>query len=104
MNPLQARGIQEAGGVSDDHPSIAAERRQRPPSAIGKRLGAVADHLAAGEQLANKRMLFERLQYMLRVETRIAIVESGNEAERDDVVFRAIYPGATIFFGGQRIT
>ncbi len=79
MNPFQARGIQEAGGVSNDHPSIAAERRQRPPSAIGKRLGAVADHLATGKQLGNKRMLFEGLKHALRVEARVAIIEPGNE-------------------------
>src|SRR6266566_6015776 len=104
MNPLQARGIQEAGGVADDHPSIAGERRQRPPSAIGKRLGAVSDQLAASEQLANKRMLFESLQHVLRVEARVAIIESGNEAEGDDVVFRAINPCAAVFLRGQRIT
>src|SRR5580658_2733327 len=49
MNAFQARGIQEAGGVANDHPSVAAERWQRPPSTIGKRLGAIANHLAAGE-------------------------------------------------------
>src|ERR1700757_1294401 len=109
MNPFQARGIKKAGGVSDDHPSIAGERRQRPPSAIGKSLGAVTDHLAAIEQLGNKRMLFESLQHVLRVEARVAIVESGNESERDDGVFRArvlrtIDPRTTVFFRGQRIT
>src|SRR6266436_6490463 len=104
MNPLQARGIQEAGGVSDDHPAIAAERRQRPPSSIGKRLGAVADHLAASEQLANKRMLFEGLQHVLRVEAGVAVVESGDEAEGDYVVVRAIYPRTAVFFCGERIT
>src|SRR3982074_3842114 len=89
MNSFQAREIQKPGGVADDHPSIAAEGRQRPPPAVGKRLSAVADHLAASNQLGNKRMLFESLQHMLRVEARVAIVESGNESERDYVVFRA---------------
>src|SRR5258708_15901399 len=88
MNPFQSRGIQEAGGVANDHPSLAGEWRQRPPSAIRKRLGAIADHLAAGEQPGNKRMLFERLQHMLRVEARVAIVESGNQSKRDDIAVR----------------
>src|SRR3981081_3962917 len=89
MNSFQARGIQKTGGVSDDHPSIAGERRQRPPSAIGQRLGAIADHLSAGEQLANKRMLLEGLKHVLRVEARVPGGESRDKAERDDVVFRA---------------
>src|SRR5713226_8113730 len=100
MNPFQARGIQKASGVSNDHPSIAGERRQRPPSAIGERLGAIADHLAAREQSGNKGMLLERLKYMLRIEARIMIIEPGDEAERDDVVFRAVNPGAAIFLRG----
>ena len=83
MNSLQARGIQEAGGVADDHPAVARQRRNRPPSAVRQRLGAVADHLAAREQLGNEGMLLERLQHMLRIEARVGIIESGYEAERD---------------------
>ena len=49
-------------------------------------------------------MLFEGLKHVLRVEARVAIIESGDEAERDYVVFRAIYPRAAVFFCGQRIT
>src|ERR1039457_6442188 len=102
MNPLQSRGIQKTGGIADDHPSISGEGWQRPPSAIGKRLGAVAEHLAAGEQSCNERMLLERLQHMLRIEARVAIIEAGNEAKRHDVFFRAIpfravHPRAAVF-------
>src|SRR5260221_2572611 len=109
MNPFEARGLKEAGGVANDHPSLAGERRQRPPSAVRKRLGAIADHFAAVEQLGNKRMLLEGLKHVLRVEARVAIVESGNESKRDDVVFRAasaraINPCAAVLFRGQRIT
>ncbi len=49
-------------------------------------------------------MLLERLQHMLRIEARVAIIESGNEAERNNIVFRAVNPRAAIFFRGQRIT
>ena len=58
VNALEALRVEEAGGVADDHPAIAGQRRHRPPSAIGQRLCAVADHLAALEQLAAiERML-----------------------------------------------
>src|SRR6185295_3762316 len=46
-------------------------------------------------------MLLEALQDFLRIETRIGIVESGDEAERDDVVLRSVDPGAAVFTGGE---
>ncbi len=46
-------------------------------------------------------MLFEILEHMLRVEAGIGIVESGDEAEGDDVVLAAVYPGTTIFFRSE---
>ena len=53
-------------------------------------------------------MLLERLQHMLRIEARVAIIEPGHEAERDEVVFRTaalrtIDPRSAVFFRGQRI-
>ena len=81
---------------------LPATRRNRPPAAVGQRLGAVADHLAAFEQLGDERMLLEFLQHTLRIEARIGIVEPGDEAERDHVVFAAVNPGAAVFLRGQR--
>ena len=102
MNSLEPRRIQEAGRVAEDHPSIARDRRNRPPAAVRHRLRAVADHLAALEQLRHKRMPLELLQHALRIEPRIGVVESRHEAERDDIVFRAINPRAAVFFRGER--
>ena len=81
MNSLEARGIQEAGRVAEDHPSIAGDGRNRPPAAVGHRFGAVANHLAALEQLCDPRMPLKLLQHALRVEARIGVVESGDESE-----------------------
>ena len=47
-------------------------------------------------------MLFEILQHALRVEARVGIVEAGDEAERDHVVFAAVNPRAAVFLGGKR--
>ena len=44
----------------------------------------------------------EILQHTLRIEARVLIVEAGDVAERDDVVFRSVEPAAAIFFGGER--
>ena len=102
MNPFQALRIQQAGGVAEDHPAIAGQRRNRPPAAVGHRLRAVADHLAAFEKLGDERVFLEFLQDALGIEARIGIVEPGHEAERDDVVFSAVNPGAAVFLRGQR--
>ena len=47
-------------------------------------------------------MLFEILEHALRIEAGVLIVEAGDVAERDDVVFRSVEPAAAIFFGGER--
>src|SRR5579864_5332020 len=102
MNSLEPGRIEEAGGVAEDHPSVAGDGRDRPPTAIGHGLRAIADHLAAFEQLGDKWMLLEFLQHVLGIEPRIGIVESGDETERNYVVFRAVDPGAAVFLRGQR--
>src|SRR5258708_32740523 len=102
VNPLQSGGVQEAGGIAENHPAIARNRRNRPPAAVWHRLRPVANHLSAFQQLRDQRMLFELLQHALRIETRVGIVEPGDKAKRDYVVFATVNPGATVFFGGER--
>src|SRR5437899_7402374 len=47
-------------------------------------------------------MLFELLEHALRIEARVGIVESGHEAQRNDVVLAAVDPGPAVFFRCQR--
>src|SRR5205823_11203180 len=49
VNSFQALRIKEASGVADNHPSIASDWRNRPPSTVGQRLRAITDHLATRE-------------------------------------------------------
>src|SRR5690348_15806196 len=100
MNSLETLRIEKPGRVAEDHPAIPRDRRNGPPTAVWQRLRAVANHLAAFEQLGNERMLFEILQHVLRIEARVGIIEAGDEAERNDVVLAAVNPGAAIFFCG----
>src|SRR5207302_9822492 len=102
MNSLQPRRIEKACGVAEDHPSVARHRRNRPPTAIRHRLRSVADHLAALEQRRDEWMLLEVLQHVLRIEPRISVVEPGYKSERYDVIFRAVNPGAAVFFRRKR--
>src|ERR1700737_3398153 len=102
MDSLQALRIEEAGSVAEDHPAVAREGRNRPPAAVGQRLGAIADHFAAFEKAGHERMPLEFLQHALRVKPWVGIVESDDEAERDDIIFAAVNPSAAVFFCGQR--
>src|SRR5207237_7472876 len=65
VNAFQPLRVEQARRVASDHPAIAGHARQRPPASVRKCFGAVADHLAAGQQLANERVLLETLQHML---------------------------------------
>ena len=48
-------------------------------------------------------MLLELLQHVLRIDARIAIVEPGDEAERDEVVLGAVNPGAAVLVESKRV-
>src|SRR5271166_2633949 len=75
MNSLQPLRIQKASGIAEHHPSVSRQRRNAPPAAVGQRLRAVAHHLSAFQKLGDEGMLLEFLQYVLRVEAWIAVVE-----------------------------
>src|SRR5262249_45540676 len=47
-------------------------------------------------------MLLEVLEHVLRIEAWIGVVEANDETKRDDVVFRAVDPGAAVFLHGER--
>src|SRR5208282_3421795 len=97
VNSLKALRVEEASGVAEDHPAVACDRRNRPPATVWQRLRAIADHLAAFQQLRNKRMMLEILQHVLRIKAGVRIIEAGDKAERNDVVFSTVDPGAAIF-------
>src|SRR5579864_1993486 len=97
MDSFQTLRIQESGGVADDHPAIASKRRNRPPAAIWQRFRAIAHHFATLEQLRNKWMSLEFLQHVLGIGSRVGIIESDYETQRNDVVFAPINPGPAVF-------
>ena len=46
-------------------------------------------------------MPLELLKHALRIETRVRVVEPGDEAEGDNIIPAAINPRATIFIAGK---
>ncbi len=102
MNSFESLRVEETGRVAENHPTVARDRRNGPPAAVRQRLRAVANHLAAFEQLRDEGMLLEVLQNVLRIKPRIGIIEAGHEAERNNVVLASVDPGAAILFRRQR--
>src|SRR5437667_6566583 len=102
VNAFQPLRVEQSRRVTSDHPAIARHARQRPPTAIGKSLGAIADHLAAGQQIANERVLLKTLQHMLRIEAWVFVIQSGDKSEGNDVVLAAVDPSAAVFFPSER--
>ena len=49
-------------------------------------------------------MLLEFLQNMLRIDARVGIVEPGDKAQRNSVVFRSVNPRSAVLVEGERIT
>jgi len=74
---------------------------ESPPILRKASIRAVTNHLAA-QAACDHGMLFEILQHALRIEPRIGIVESGDESQRDDVIFAAVNPRTAVFFGRKR--
>src|SRR5438046_2772857 len=67
VNSFQPLRIKEASGVAKNHPSIAGNWRNRPPSPIRQRLRAITDHLPTREEAGDEGMLFENLKHTLGI-------------------------------------
>ena len=96
VNSLEALRIQQAGGIADDQAAVHVAARHRIPAAVGNRFRAVADELAAFENLLDERMRFEFLKRFVRIEERVVIFEADDHAERDAIILQAVNPSAAV--------
>src|SRR6516162_8156107 len=103
MNAFEALGIEEAGAVAEKHPAVAGEARHSEPTSVRQALCAVANHLTAIQNAADEGMELEALKGVVRVGTRILVVESSDVAYGDFSVGDAVDPGAAVFVSGERI-
>src|SRR5215470_19135548 len=62
VNALEPLRVEKASGVTDDKAPIDISARHRVPAAIGQRLRAIANELAAVEKFPQKRMRFPGLK------------------------------------------
>ena len=103
MDALEAHRVHEVRRVADDQGAVEEQLRLRVPAALGQGLGAVAHHLAAVENAADERMQLEVLEGGVRIEQRIAVVETDDEADRDAAVAHGVEPAAAELLLAQRI-
>ncbi len=103
VDALEAHRVHEVRRVADDQRAIDEQVRLRVPAAFGQRLRAVAHDLAALEDAADERMPLEMLERRVRIEQRILVVETDDEADRDAAVAHRIQPAAAELFLTQRI-
>ena len=65
---LSAAASSETRRIADDERAVDRTFRQRQPPAFRQRLRTIANHLAAPQQLADKRMQLELLKCDMRIE------------------------------------
>src|SRR5439155_10715442 len=68
MNPFQPHGIQETGGIADDHSAIEVVLRLSPIPSFGNGLRAVRIESAAFKNASYIRMGFEFLEPLVRIQ------------------------------------
>ena len=86
VHALQARDVDEARGVSEDHRARRRDaRRHRPEAALGNRLRAPGDALPALEHAAEERVALGLLQEVVYGKRRIRIVEADDQSQADHV-------------------
>src|SRR5256714_8019923 len=96
VDALQPLRVEKARGVADEQEAVAVELRDGVEAARGNRLRAVANHLAAFKEARDERVLLESLKLRVRVEQRIAVVESRHVTEIEDAVLHPVNPPAAV--------
>ncbi len=103
MHALQRRGIEQARRVADQAEAVAVELGDREVASLGHDLGAVAQHLAALEEPGDARMLLPAHEESVRIETRVALVEADDEADRELVGRDAVDERAAVALEPERM-
>ena len=104
MNSFQPHSVEKARRVADEEQPVAVRPRHREEPALRNSLGAIANHLAAVEHRANRRVLLHSLQLVVRIGRWVLVVETGHAADVEHVPSHPIDESAAERLGGQRIS
>src|SRR5476649_1216877 len=90
MDSLETSAVQIAGGVAGNQEAVPIHARHRVVAAFRNGLRSGGDHLSSFENLPDRRMELVPLELVMRVEGRIAVVETDDEADIDDAIFHPV--------------
>ena len=91
---LDARQVDEAGAAADQRPAGKGQLRHRLRAALGDGARAIADALAAFENLRDGRMGLGALEFGERVQPRILIIQMHHKADRAKIVAPVVHEQA----------
>ena len=95
VDALQPRHVDEPRALADEQqPGRVESRGQRVVPALGDRLRAPRDALAAAEDLPDEPVRLELLQHVVHGELDVRRLEPGDEADRHEVVAHRVDEGA----------
>ncbi len=86
MHALDARHVDKARGAADQRAAGKAQARHRLVAALGDGARAVAEPLAALEQVADRGMGLEALEFIERRQIRVVVIEMHDEADRHQII------------------
>ena len=104
VNAFEPQRVEKPCRIADNQRTVDRTFRQRQPTALGQRLRAVADHLAAPQQLADKRVQLELLECDMRIERGILVVEARDETNRQPRIRHRVDESAAEFLLIERIS
>ncbi len=94
VRALDARHVEKARRIADQRAAGKGEFRNRLQAALADRARAVTDALAAFEGAADRRVRLEALEFIVRRQVRIRVVEVHHEADRDQLVVEVVHERA----------
>ena len=86
MAALDARQVHHARGTTEQRSAGEHEIGHRLPAAFGDGARAVADALATFEDITDGGMRLEALEFLVRREIRVGVIQMHDEADGDEIV------------------
>ncbi len=103
VHALERRRVQEAGGVPHQAEAVTLQLGHRPVAAVGQRLGAVAQDLAALEQGADARVLFPLHEQCVGIEPGVLVVQANHKTQGQFVLGNAVHERAAVGVALERV-
>src|SRR5689334_9537439 len=104
MAALDLRHIDEAGSAAHQRAPGEVEPRDRLKAALVERSRAISNPPATFEERTDRRMGFEALELLERIQERVAIIEPDHQSDHHLAIFEMIEKRATVSLGIERPT